>query len=44
MMNIICGSSETLTGRVKPNFNDVMPIVASLRPLPAPHLPRHEVM
>ncbi len=31
-------------GRVQPNFNDVMPIVASLRPLPAQHLPRHEVM
>jgi very-short-patch-repair endonuclease len=31
-------------GRVQPNFNDVMPIVASLRPLPAQNLPRHEVM
>jgi len=31
-------------GRVQPNFHDVMPIVASLRPLPASPLHRHEVM
>lgn len=35
---------KALPGRVQPNFNDVMPIVASLRPLPSQHLPRHEVM
>lgn len=31
-------------GSVQPNFNDVMPIVAPLRPLPAQPIPRHEVI